>query len=116
MPLGSAVVTSVRGAGLMVISNGPEVALTEYRSVTRTVNVDVPGVVGVPEIRPLALPRIRPGGSWPVARDQVRDAVPLETIRVCKYAKPTSPLGKEVVLIDGGGLMISGNVLETEFS
>ncbi len=71
VPLGSGdAVVIESGAGLMVIANGPEVALTEYRSVTRTVNDDVPAAVGVPEIRPFALSRLRLCGSWPVARDQ----------------------------------------------
>ena len=40
-------------------------------SVTLTVKLDVPVTVGVPEIRPVLLLRLRPGGRLPTLIDQV---------------------------------------------
>jgi hypothetical protein len=47
----------------------------EPESATPTVNVDVPGVVGVPESRPEEL-RVMPGGGDPLVSEKVSGDVP----------------------------------------
>jgi hypothetical protein len=51
-------------------------------SVTMTVKVKVPTVVGVPETRPVELAMLRPGGSDPAVIDQVYGGVPPVTVMV----------------------------------
>jgi len=46
------------------------VAVTSFKSVSSTVNVDVPADVGVPLMRPLAGVKLRPAGSEPDVIDQ----------------------------------------------
>jgi hypothetical protein len=54
-------------------------------SVTLTVNVNVPAVVGVPEMEAGGDgARLRPGGSCPEAMDQVYGATPPERKKFCK--------------------------------
>ena len=48
----------------------------EVLSVTFKVNVYVPGVVGVPEISPVVLFNVSPGGSVPELTVQVYGGVP----------------------------------------
>jgi hypothetical protein len=52
------------------------VAAFELASVTFTVNEDVPGAVGVPDIAPVEGSRARPVGSDPLVTDHVKGAVP----------------------------------------
>ncbi len=70
-------------------------------SVTRTVKVLVPEVVGVPLRTPSEL-RDRPAGNEPEVTLQVNGGVPLEADRVCEYAVPTVPDGSVVVSSVGG--------------
>ena len=56
---------------------------TELLSVSCKVNIEVPAVVGVPEITPVAALNVRPAGSVPLRILVVRGAVPgAETIVV----------------------------------
>jgi hypothetical protein len=41
---------------------------------------DMPLAVGVPEMRPVAVSKVRPAGSWPVAREKVLVPTPPEAV------------------------------------
>jgi hypothetical protein len=73
-------------------------------SVSLTVKLDDPAVVGAPEI---VLPeRLKPAGSDPLATDQVYGGVPPVALRACEYITPTVPAGNEdVVTFNAGALM-----------
>ena len=73
-------------------------------SVTVIVTVLDPAVVGVPVIAPLAASMLRPAGR-PVA-DQVYGVVPPVAATVALYAAPTTPPGSDVVVMDGGAMMV----------
>jgi len=60
----------------IVIEIGCESADEGSRSDTRRVNVNVPVAVGVPAIRPVPDPTLRPGGNEPDATTHVRGATP----------------------------------------
>ncbi len=77
------------------------VAVPPSLSVTVTVNEDVPVVVGVPLMTPVDGARVRPGGSVPVLSAHVYGFVPPEAARVWEYATPTSPPGRDVVVMVG---------------
>lgn len=47
------------------------VAVSDTESVTRTVKLAVPVVVGTPEITPVAAARVKPAGSVPALRLQL---------------------------------------------
>jgi hypothetical protein len=55
---------------VMVIENVRS-AVAPRSSVTRTVNENVPAVVGVPVMRPGLSERLSPGGNWPATSDQL---------------------------------------------
>ena len=57
--------------------------------------------VGVPEITPVALTRLRPAGNAPADTDQLSGAVPPDAARLVEYAAPTVALGKELVVMEG---------------
>jgi hypothetical protein len=101
VPLGSeAVVTvSVNPVALTLMDNCLEACWAgEEESVTCTVKLDWPLLVGVPLIVPL-LPRLRPGGSDPDVTVHEYGVVPPEAIRVDEYGAPTVPLGSAAVVI-----------------
>ena len=62
-------------AAAMLIERLPLVAVFAALSVTLTVKLEVPALVGVPEIAPLEV-RFRPAGREPEATTQVYGAVP----------------------------------------
>jgi hypothetical protein len=68
-------------------------------SVTVKVKLNVPAVVGVPEMVPVELSMVSPGGSDPLAIDQLYGGVPPVTATVAEYGTPTVPLGREVVVM-----------------
>lgn len=78
------------------------VAAAAEESVTLTVKLKVPAVVGVPaKVPPLA--RVRPPGSAPVDTDQAYpDSVPPVAENVAEYDTLTVPLGREVAVIFSG--------------
>jgi hypothetical protein len=53
--------------GFMVMPHSPEGTLSPSESVTSTVKLKVPSVVGVPVIAPVLGFRVRPGGKAPFA-------------------------------------------------
>jgi hypothetical protein len=65
-------------------------------SVTATMKVNVPGVVGVPEITPEVGLRFSPGGGEPLVTAQVQGHVSGAATRLVVYGVPTCPLGKEL--------------------
>jgi hypothetical protein len=65
-------------------------------SVTVTMKVNVPGVVGVPEITPEVGLRFSPGGGEPLVTAQLQGHVSGAATRVVEYGVPTCPLGKEL--------------------
>ena len=67
-PLGRLVVVTVSAEPTTMLS--PPVAVSALASLTLTVKLEVPAVVGVPVIAPAAL-RLKPAGKLPVAIDQV---------------------------------------------
>jgi hypothetical protein len=81
----------------------PAVGVAE--SVTVTVKLDTPAVVGAPEITPVELSD-NPAGSVPGGTDQVKGAVPPVATRVTgPYADPTVPAdkGEAVVIVNTVG-------------
>ena len=74
-------------------------------SVTLTVNVNVPAVVGLPVIEIGGdEDSFRPGGSCPTAIDAANGATPPEKKKFCKYDWPTDPALQQVV----GNVISSG--------
>ena len=62
--------------------------------------------VGVPEITPVELARLSPGGREPPDTDQARGAVPPVDASVVEYAAPTVVLGSELVVIKGAAATV----------
>jgi len=71
-------------------------------SVTITVKLGAPAVVGVPEMTPLAL-RFNPAGNAPMVSDQETGETPPVELSVELKAVPTAPDPKTVVVIMSGG-------------
>jgi hypothetical protein len=71
----------------------------EPLSVTFTVNVEVPAVVGVPVTAPLEAFSDSPAGKVPEAMLQVKGAVPPCAFSVDEYPRLPVPFGSETVLI-----------------
>ena len=67
--------------------------------VALTVKLDVPAVVGVPEITP-AVERVKPPGNVPVSTLHVIGVSPVAA-SVWLYAVPTVPLGNDAVVMVG---------------
>src|SRR4051794_32311498 len=71
-------------------------------SVTLTVKLEVPAVVGVPVIVPFVA-SVSPAGSDPALTDHVYGAVPPLAVRVCcGYTDPAVPAGRVAVVTTGG--------------
>jgi hypothetical protein len=68
-------------AELTVMLSGA-VALSQAADATWTVKLEVPVVVGVPEITPVAGARVSPAGNVPLAIDQEYGGVPPVAVRV----------------------------------
>lgn len=83
------------------------VADTDALSVTRIVKVDDPTVVGVPDMTPRK--RLSPGGSDPLAINQVNGGDPPDTLSPCEYAVPTEAGGSEEVVMLRTGALIAND-------
>ena len=70
----------------------------EAASVTLTVKVEDPTVVGDPAMRPLGR-MVRPGGRSPMSSSQVLSPVPPLACRACEYRVPTVPDSSGDVLV-----------------
>src|SRR5262249_8626573 len=76
--------STMAGVGLLgqsIVVEGVTVMLSALvplcaPAVTWTVKLEVPAVVGVPEITPVAAVRVSPAGNVPLAIDQVYGGVP----------------------------------------
>ena len=89
----------------MTMVSGPVVdCVGDSESVTFTVTVELPAVVGVPlTVQPLML---RPSGSVPAVMVQLYGEVPPLTPMIALYGTPTVPEGRvEVVRLNGAGLI-----------
>jgi hypothetical protein len=86
---------------LLVSAGDPE-------SVNVTVKLGLPGAVGVPEMVPVALPRVRPAGSDPAVTAHVYGAIPPASVSVTEYAEPTVPTASApagVVIVATTGML-----------
>lgn len=70
---------------LPIVIDKEAVAATLYASTARTVKVEVPVAVGVPEITPVDVFKVNPAGSDPTEIDQVTGATPPEVCTVAEY-------------------------------
>ena len=77
-------------------------------SLAWTVKLEVPAVVGVPEIAPAPL-MANPAGKLPEETLQVMVPTPPLDWRVAVYAALTTPLGRVVVVMTSLGLMVMVN-------
>jgi hypothetical protein len=71
----------------------------EAESVTCTVNLYWPTVVGVPLIVPSEA-RVRPRGNAPELTIQLYEGVPPEAPNIFEYELPATPGGRDVVVTD----------------
>jgi hypothetical protein len=84
----------------LIVKENAFVTVAEASSVTWNVMLEVPAVVGVPPITPVA-DKLRPAGSVPEDTHQLYGAVPPVAVSVWLYAVPTVPAGSEAVEIVG---------------
>src|SRR5215831_808576 len=63
---------------------------------TRTVGLNVPVTVGVPEIAPVAGSSVTPAGSEPACSAKLRGAAPPDAATVCEKAIPLTPALSDV--------------------
>src|ERR1017187_10179499 len=91
----------VRVAGAIVNARlAVKVCAEEPESVTLKLSgVAVPGAVGGPPISPVEAFSAKPAGNVPAVNCHVKAPVPPVAARLCEYATPTWPLGKEAVVI-----------------
>src|SRR5688500_11372415 len=76
-------------------------------SVTTTVNVKGPGVVGIPVSVPVG-DNAKPGGNAPSFTDQLYDAWPPVAVRRCEYKLRVAALSEE----ETGGMDSKGPAVE----
>ncbi len=81
VPSGNAAVV-ITGTALIMIDNACS-SNAAAASSTRTVKLDVPAVVGVPLMTPVAPSSTRPAGKAPTEIDQFNGAVPPVAVSVC---------------------------------
>ena len=98
-----AVRLSVPDGLIVMVSDCETVFVGLLESVTVTVTVEAPAVVGVPlTVQPL---RVSPAGSVPELMEQVYGVVPPFASIGALYATPTVPFGKVFVSVSAAGLM-----------
>src|SRR3989344_1617555 len=78
------------------------VAILLYASVTRTVKLNMPTVIGIPDISPVEELRERPEGNEPLVIDQTKGDLPYWTLSGSEYVLSTKPPKKKSVIINGG--------------
>ena len=114
MPAGSDDVMTLKVIGL-IVSDSAAVVETDALSVTRTVKLLGPCVVGVPDIVPTAA-RLNPAGSDPPDTDQAYGCEPPAAASTCEYAAPTVPAGSDDVrILKVGALTVSDSDAVVEF-
>src|SRR5690242_148407 len=105
MPAGREAVVMLNAGGL-IDRDRAAVVETDGLSVTRTVKLLGPAVLGVPDIVPPAA-RVNPDGSDPADTVHVYGGDPPAAASACEYAVPTTPAGRdEVVMLSPGGLIV----------
>jgi hypothetical protein len=115
VPAGSDDVVMLKVGGL-IVSDSAAVVETDALSVTRTVKLFGPGVVGVPDIVPTAA-RLNPAGSDPADTDHAYGCEPPAAASTCEYAAPTVPAGSDdVVIVKPGGLIVTDKTAVVEFA
>lgn len=95
----------------MVKPSGLDVAVVKTLSVTLTVTVNEPNVLGVPEISPFVA-RVTPVGKLPESSDHVYGGTPPDADSVALYGVFCIPFGNDVVLTTSAGAdawMVNGN-------
>ncbi len=80
-------------------------AVAPAASLTRTVKLNVPTVVGVPLMVPVLVFKLSPVGSDPIVIVQLRGAVPPVASNVVEYEVPVDPPGADEVVIDNAGVI-----------
>lgn len=107
VPPGSVPVVIVSAAGAIVMLTVPIADCAGLpESVTFTVTVEVPAVVGVP-VTAQFVPRVRPAGSVPAVIEQLYGEVPPLAPIVAEYGVPTVPPGSvPVVMVTAAGAMV----------
>jgi hypothetical protein len=100
---------------LILIVNDCDVVDAPVESVTLTVKVNRPNVVGVPEIVTVLVvlaPSANPGGRLPEATDHAKFGTPPVRDTVALYAPPVPPEGNDVVVILGAGCTVMESVAD----
>jgi len=86
-------------------------AVAPAASLTRTVKLNEPTVVGVPLMAPVLAFTLSPSGSDPVEIAQLYGAVPPVATNDARYEIPVDPPGTEDVVIDKGGVITIDSAL-----
>jgi len=113
-PAGSVAVVTVSTGALMVMLNAFVLVSGGLpESVTFTVKLEVPAVVGVPVIAPVLALRLNPAGKAPLVILHVNGETPPLSCSAALYAVPTVPLASDDKVTDGAGVavMLSDAVL-----
>jgi hypothetical protein len=101
-------------AGFRISENGPAVPVAPEVSATETENVDVPVVVGVPEMTPVVAPNESPAGRLPLERVQVYGAVPPDAVKAAVlYGTLTVPGGRAGATIASVMIQVEGSAVAT---
>jgi hypothetical protein len=102
-PLGSelvVMVTGVTAAATVILNDCAAVCgVGAVESITLTVKLNVPAVVGVPEITPVDAAKLNPAGSIPALTLQLYGVVPPLACNVVVYAVPTVPPGSDAAVV-----------------
>lgn len=97
--------------GARIVIDNVFVAKAPAMSVTFSVKVNVPTFVGLPEITPVLVFRVRPGGRAPAVLLYVNGVEPALMAIPELYATPCVPFGIVVVVIVTGLLIVMLSVL-----
>ena len=98
----------IESAGYIVIARAWS-TYALFASVTLTVKLLVPAIVGVPLITPVDVLRLNPAGRLPVAILQTYGVLPPAATSVCVYDRLTVPSDKEDVVIDNAEYIVIDN-------
>ena len=113
VPPGSVWKSSLAPVGAAVIMMVSSTPIWPQAFSTRSIKRNVPAVVGVPDISPVAVFRVRPDGNEPDVMLHVIGAVPVAE-GVCWYTVPTVPPGsvwKSSLAPVGAATIVSENCL-----
>lgn len=111
-PSGSDIVVMDSEGTVTLILNGAEAVRGGFpESATWTVKFEVPPAHGVPAIVP-SVPKSNPVGREPDVTLQENGGMPPDSCRVAVYAVPPVPLGKDVVVTEGGRTICSESVAD----